>query len=73
MNGFKMKSDAEQSPYQRRLEEIDNVILCVAEAERLVANIGKSLVTDMDKYLKPANAKKTKKIFSRNRTAVLDF
>jgi hypothetical protein len=45
-----MKSDAELSAYQRKLESIDNVILCVAEAERMIAEIGKSLVDDIEQY-----------------------
>jgi hypothetical protein len=47
-NGYKMKQNVELSPYQKKIEEIDNVILCVAEAERMVAQIGASLVSDLD-------------------------
>ena len=36
------------SPFQKRIEEIDNVILCVAEAERMLTQIGNSLVSDLD-------------------------
>jgi hypothetical protein len=31
------------TPYQKKVEAIENVILCVAEAERMVANIGQSM------------------------------
>ena len=47
-NGCKMKQNSELSPYQKRIEGIDNVILCVAEAERMLTQIGKSLVSDVD-------------------------
>jgi hypothetical protein len=47
-NGYKMKQNSELSPYQKRIEGIDNVILCVAEAERMLRQIGNSLVSDLD-------------------------
>lgn len=40
-NGYRVRSNAELSPYQKRIEAIENVILCVAEAERMVALVGK--------------------------------
>jgi hypothetical protein len=45
-NGNKILSDTELSEYQKKIESIDNVILCVAEAERMLAKIGKSLVPE---------------------------
>jgi hypothetical protein len=45
-NGFRMKSNAELSPYQKKIESIDNVILCVAEAELMVRHIGSSVVPE---------------------------
>lgn len=50
-NGYRVKSEAELSPYQKRIEEIDNVILCVAEAEKMVSEIGKSLFPGLEKKL----------------------
>jgi hypothetical protein len=47
-NGYKMKQNQELSPYQKKIEEIDNVILCVAEAERMLTQIGNSLISDLD-------------------------
>ncbi len=41
MNG--RKSIAEMSDYQKRVENIDNAILCVAEAEKMVNAIGQDL------------------------------
>jgi hypothetical protein len=43
LNGYTIKSDTELSEYQKRIESMDNVILCVAEAERMLADIGRSL------------------------------
>ncbi len=53
-NGFKLRTKTEASEYQKRIDQIDSVILCLAEAERLVANLGKSLLRDI-----PATAQKT--------------
>jgi hypothetical protein len=50
-NGYRVKSTSELSPYQKRIEKIDNVILCVAEAERMVSEIGKSLFPGLEKKL----------------------
>jgi hypothetical protein len=50
-NGCTIKSDTELSDYQKKIESIDNVILCVAEAERMLADIGRSLApqrSDLD-------------------------
>lgn len=44
--GFRGKSDAEFSDYQKRIEAIDNVILCVAEAEKMISNIGAHLLPE---------------------------
>jgi len=45
-NGNRIISDTELSEYQKKIESIDNVILCVAEAERMLVKIGKSLVPE---------------------------
>jgi hypothetical protein len=45
-NGNRILSDAELSEYQKKIESIDNVILCVAEAERMLIGIGKSLAPE---------------------------
>jgi hypothetical protein len=60
MNGYKLKPDAEQTEYQKRLDAIDNVILCMAEAEKMISEIGRHLVVDLDideKRLKCTNGK----------------
>jgi len=48
LNGFKRTSGAEPSPYQKRIEAIDNVILCVAETETMINDIGQSLVEGIE-------------------------
>ena len=37
------KSEAEFSDYQKEIEATDNVILCVAKAEKMIRSIGASL------------------------------
>lgn len=46
--GFRRNSDAEFSEYQKRIEEIDNVILCVAEAEKMIGRIGAHLIDERE-------------------------
>jgi hypothetical protein len=48
VNGYKVKRNSELSPYQKKVEGIDNVILCVAEAERMLTEIGTSLVAEVE-------------------------
>jgi len=55
-NGNKILSDAELSEYQKKIETIDNVILCVAEAERMLIKIGQSLAPE-PRRLEPDNKK----------------
>ena len=40
------KPDSELSDYQKEIESTENVILCVAKAERMVWEIGKSLISE---------------------------
>jgi hypothetical protein len=42
------KSDSELSAYKKEIEAVDNVILCVAKAERMVREIGRSLLNEPD-------------------------
>ncbi len=46
-NGYTTKPVSEFSEYQKKIESIDNVILCVAEAENMLNQIGASLITDL--------------------------
>jgi hypothetical protein len=48
VNEHKVKRNSELSTYQKKIEGIDNVILCVAEAERMLTQIGTSLVSEAD-------------------------
>ena len=41
-------SDSEFSDYKKEIEATDNVILCVAKAERMVREIGRSLLSRPD-------------------------
>lgn len=43
-----MKSNAELSPYQKRIESIDNPILCVSEVEKMINEIGQDLAFDIE-------------------------
>lgn len=45
-NGLKTKTTREPSEYQKRIEAIDNVILCVAEVERMICEIGNKLLPE---------------------------
>jgi ribosomal silencing factor RsfS len=45
MNGHSsIKTEAEFSDYQKEIEATDNVILCVAKAEKMIRAIGKSVL-----------------------------
>jgi hypothetical protein len=55
-SGELLRSDSEPSDFQKRLVNIDNVILCVAEAEKMINDIGKSLLPD-DEQLQELLAK----------------
>ena len=49
MNGYRQKKSGEElTEYQRRIEAIDNVILCVAEAEKMFREIGMSLISESE-------------------------
>ena len=45
-NGYSTTSRSELSEYQKKIESIDNVILCVAEAERMLNEVGRSLLAE---------------------------
>lgn len=70
LNGYTIKSDAELSEYQKKIESIDNVILCVAEAERMLADIGSSAIPQrrhLDKQKSKLRSSKFRWIGSMNR------
>ena len=52
VNGFRTKSDAELTDYQRKVQNIDNVILCVSEAEQMINTIGSELIPDLPEIKK---------------------
>ncbi len=45
-NDYGMKSNSELSEYQKRIENIENVILCVSEVEKMVSEIGSDLTPE---------------------------
>jgi hypothetical protein len=45
-NDCRLKSGAELSEYQKRIENIENVILCVSEAEKMIRQIGSDLLSE---------------------------
>jgi hypothetical protein len=51
---FTTKKDSEMTEYQKRVQEIDSPILCIAEAEKMIKDIGTNLVADMDIPQKPS-------------------
>ena len=53
VNGYRTKSDAELTDYQKKVQNIDNVILCVAEAERMINAVGDELIPDLPQIDKP--------------------
>jgi hypothetical protein len=44
--GQRSKPDTEFSDYQKDILATDNVILCVAKAEKMVREMGRSLLSD---------------------------
>jgi hypothetical protein len=64
-NGYPTKPVSEYSEYQKKIESIDNVILCVAEAESMVNQVGSSLLPDLA-VIKP-NKRRRSKPASRSR------
>ncbi|MDQ7781948.1 MAG: hypothetical protein RDU20_03650 [Desulfomonilaceae bacterium] len=66
MNGYRPKSNRELSEYQKRIEAIDNVILCVAEAERMCREVGMSLISESEIAKKIMELKNKKGTSSRS-------
>ncbi len=51
---FRTVKESEMTEFQKRVQEIDTSILCVAEAEKMIREIGANLVVDMDIPKKPS-------------------
>jgi hypothetical protein len=45
-NDYRVKSSTELSEYQKRIENIENTILCVSEVEKMVREIGLDLMPE---------------------------
>lgn len=65
-NGYRTKPKTELSEYQKRIEAIDNVILCVAEAEKMVKDIGRSLYPALAVDKKPRRNRTTRRVVAWN-------
>lgn len=46
-NGFKLRRGGEATEFQKRIDKIDTVILCMAEVERMIRNLGRELTTNI--------------------------
>ncbi len=44
ISDFGLKADSKISDYQKAVDNIENVILCMAEAERMVQEIGRNMI-----------------------------
>ncbi len=44
--GSTIKAEVEFSEYQKEIEATENVILCVAKAEKMIREIGMSLIAE---------------------------
>ncbi len=66
-NTHKMKTNAELSPYQKRIENIDSPILCVSEVEKMINEIGCDLASEIQVTHRP------KSILFKSRTVLLCF
>jgi hypothetical protein len=60
INDFRLKTDSKISEYQKAVDNIENVILCMAEAERMVQEIGKNMIDEDELFqIKQSISKKS--------------
>ncbi|MDQ1238337.1 MAG: hypothetical protein QG577_522 [Thermodesulfobacteriota bacterium] len=52
-NGLKLGKGGEASEYQKRIDRIDTVILCMAEVEKMIGELGKDLLSDSRESVQP--------------------
>jgi hypothetical protein len=60
-NGPRTRTNSELTEYQKRIESIDNVILCVAEAEHMIHAIGRDMIGELPQIEKRTTRRKAKK------------
>lgn len=60
-NGPRTRTNAELTEYQKKIDSIDNVILCVAEAEHMINAIGQDMIQDLPTIAKPARRGRPRK------------
>jgi hypothetical protein len=62
-NGLRTRTDAELTEYQKKIDTIDNVILCVSEAESMINSIGGEMLEQLPEIKKPrAKRRRDKKV-----------
>ncbi len=66
-NSHKMRANAELSPFQKRIESIDNPILCVSEVEKMIDDIGQDLASEITITYRPKSG------FFKSRTITVCF
>jgi hypothetical protein len=60
-NGPRTRTNSELTEYQKRIESVDNVILCVAEAERMINAIGRDMIPELPEIGKTLTRRRAKK------------
>jgi hypothetical protein len=60
-NGQRTRTNAELTEYQKMIDAIDNVILCVAEAEKMIDAIGQDMARDLPRIEKPLRRRRCQK------------
>ncbi len=70
-NDYRVKSGAELSEYQKRIENIETVILCVSEAEKMISQIGSDLMPERPEgpEKKPDFRSRRRKLFGGSRSS----
>jgi len=49
-NDFRLRRGGEATEFQKRIDRIDTVILCMAEVERMIRDLGKDLATNIGDF-----------------------
>jgi hypothetical protein len=60
-NGLKLRKGGEASEYQKRIDRIDTVILCMAEVEKMIGELGKDLLINDKESVQPTIASRDPK------------
>jgi hypothetical protein len=60
-NGPRTRTNPELTEYQKKIESMDNVILCVSEAEHMIDAIGRDMIQDFPQIERISPRRKAKK------------